>query len=249
MIKLSYVALRLSGLRVSLAEPAVVPVVELPLTAAVSRWMDEQRQKCLHSLLEHQHAQAAPRQTNQPSANSGRPALRTRDVQELERRQGAGETLTDDELVSLEHAHDLVAGMMSQIARNFMPDLNTVPEKRSAKEYGAQIEQYLQECRIPCPGFCAPWPRNDTPRAGLPCTTTLTPTSRRSRLSCTYPVTSRPPTLMTPCQICLHHRPRTVRKRGTRLTSAAPSCCRIYILRMFPLYGSADRCGLRTADR
>jgi len=114
--------------------------------------MDEQRQKCLHSFLEHQHAQAAPRQTNQPSANSGWPALRTRDVQELERRQGAGETLTDDELVSLEHAHDLAAGMMSQIARNFMPNLNTVPEKRSAEEYGAQIEQYLQEGRTGSPG-------------------------------------------------------------------------------------------------
>lgn len=113
LIKRATTGQRLSGLRVSLVEPEAVPVVDMPLDAAVSRWIDEQRQKRLHSLLEHQHAQTALRQTNQLSANSGRPALRTRDVQELEHRQGAGETLTDDELTSLEEAHAVTGQVLS----------------------------------------------------------------------------------------------------------------------------------------
>ena len=153
LIKRATTGQRLSGLRVSLGEPEAVPVVDMPLDAAVSRWIDEQRQKRLHSLREHQRPHPAPRPTrNSRSGNSGPAGLRTRDVQELERRQGAGETLTDDELASLEEAHALIANTMSQIAQNFMPNINTVPEARSADEYEAQIEQYLQECRIRLPG-------------------------------------------------------------------------------------------------
>jgi hypothetical protein len=153
---------RVSGLRVALAEPAAVAVVDFS-AEAISRWVEHARDDCLRSLRQHQQRQSSTRVDVPEDAvkdfstyRAPPRGLTLPQWEELRRRHDAGEQLSEDELAQLAEANHAVAAtvkIVTDAAANWFGQLvRTEPEPRTPEEYVTQVEQYLQTCRAVLPG-------------------------------------------------------------------------------------------------
>jgi hypothetical protein len=110
----------------------------------VEHWLDNERLACLESLT------PPPRQTSPTSFDIGKMSREdrgpsVRDFMEWERRQEAGEALSDEEQRQLTDAQAQIAAALRPAMAAF--DMFSEPDKRSESLYRREVGAYIDQCR------------------------------------------------------------------------------------------------------
>lgn len=145
----------LAGVTVTVAEPAAVIPVAFDADA-VEQYLEGVRDACLASLRAAQ-APRTPKAALRPvdlSATSKGKGVSFGELEELEAREAAGNSLDEAELARLEQGRSESKAAMSGLreligSNNF--GWSVTPEDRTAEQYTAEVERYLDTLRTELP--------------------------------------------------------------------------------------------------
>ncbi len=118
--------------------------------AAADEWVSAERAALLAPLapIQIQKADPDPKQPVRFNRRNAGDGLSLGELEELERRQAAGEALTAEEQARLEAAQAHLRAVAQQVARAFVGGLRFgLREDRSPEEYRQEVETYLDEAR------------------------------------------------------------------------------------------------------
>lgn len=146
-------ACTLAGVSVRLAQAqAVIPVAFS--TAAVEQYLDGVRDACLASLRAAQAPRTpkALRPVDLTPTNKGK-GVSIGELEELEAREAAGDSLDESQLTRLAQGRSEVQVAMSSLRELLGSDVgwSVTPEDRTAEQYTAEVEAYLDKLRTELP--------------------------------------------------------------------------------------------------